>query len=82
MLIDDPMEPNDANEPTPPMDATEPMLAMQSTERVDPMDRIESLDHSDHMLRPVMSSILAGAGPMAKADVLRRAAPSQPPTCT
>jgi hypothetical protein len=69
MLIEDPIEPNDANEPTPPMDPTEPMLAMHSTERVDPIDRIESLDHSDHLLRAVMSCILPRVGPMAKADV-------------
>lgn len=50
-LIDDPIDPSEANEPTLPIESTEPMLPIESTDPDDPTDRNESRLPTDHCPR-------------------------------
>jgi hypothetical protein len=56
MLIDDPIEPQDANEPIDPTDANDPTLRIDKADPDDPMDRTEFVDHNDHREPSVIQS--------------------------
>jgi nitroimidazol reductase NimA-like FMN-containing flavoprotein (pyridoxamine 5'-phosphate oxidase superfamily) len=60
MLIDDPMEPQEANEPMDPIDANEPTLRIDSADPDDPIERTEFVDHSDQRELSPMLRMLGG----------------------
>lgn len=47
-LMDEPIDPSDANDPTLAMESTEPTLPIERTDPDDPIDRIESRLANDH----------------------------------
>jgi hypothetical protein len=47
--IEEPIDPNDANDPMLRVEANDPTEPMDRTEPLDPMDRIELVDHNDHV---------------------------------
>lgn len=74
-LIDEPIEPSEANEPMLPIDSTEPTLPIESTEPDDPMARNESRLATDHCSRGIlMGSAYAatGSGSRARSDRTNR----------
>ena len=82
-LIDEPIEPSEANEPMLPIDSTEPTLPIERTEPDDPIERNESLLATDHCSRGIlMGSAYAatGSGSRARSDRTNRTTANFPDT--
>ncbi|MEO6996857.1 MAG: hypothetical protein ABI112_02120 [Terracoccus sp.] len=63
-LIDEPIEPSDANEPTLPIESTEPTLPIDRTDPDDPIDSNESRLANDHCPREILiTSAYAASAP-------------------
>jgi hypothetical protein len=64
MLIEEPIEPNDAKDPIDPIDRTEPTLPIDRTEPTLPMDRSESRERMDHLDLGTAASVVARPSPI------------------
>jgi hypothetical protein len=67
MLIEEPIEPNDAKDPIDPIDRTEPTLPIDRTEPTLPMDRSESRERMDHLDLGTAASVVARPSPIESA---------------